>query len=72
MRRTYTLLSPILGFREEIGCVVRIPAGAVLDCAVTGDGSGIGVAIWDGDRILVFNEDIVKKGIRVEGAGAIG
>jgi hypothetical protein len=72
VRRTYTLILPIFAFREEIGRVITIPAGAELDCMVIEDRKGIGVAFWEGDRILVFLEDIVKNGLRLERAGATG
>jgi hypothetical protein len=71
VRRTYALLVPIYGFREEIGCVVTIPAGAELDC-IGDNQNGIGVAFWNGDRIMVFREDVVKNGLQVERAGATG
>jgi hypothetical protein len=72
VRRTYTLILPIIAFREEIGRVITIPTGAELDCMDIDDQKGIGVAFWEGDRIVVFFEDILKSGLRVESAGATG
>ena len=72
VRRTYTLILPIIAFREEICRVIIIPTGAELDCTDIEDPKGIGVAFWEGDRIVVFFEDILKSGLRVESAGATG
>jgi hypothetical protein len=70
MRQTYTLILPIFAFREQSGRVITVPAGAELDCLAIEDRKGIGVAFWEGDRILVFFEDILKNGLRFESAGA--
>jgi len=66
VQRSYTLIRPVFGFREETGEVIKIPAGTALASLATGDRYGLGLVFWGGERIMVFHEDLVKNGLCVE------
>lgn len=72
MQRTYTLIRPVFGFREETGKVVKVPAGTALACLETGDRHGLALVFWDEERILMLHEDLVKNGLGGDSREASG
>ena len=68
MHRTYTLVQSIYGLREHVDRVVTIPAGAEVEYCVTEGQHGITLALWDGDPIRVFHEDVVYHGVWTDGS----
>ena len=69
---TYSLLEPVFAFRENSRDVVRLPAGALITLMLDRGRTGICAASWEGNRIMVFCQDVEDHGVRTEASGAIG
>ena len=68
--RTYSLIRPVFGFREDTGETISIPTGELITLMMNYDRLGITTAVCGGNRIMVFRGDVVDNGLQVESSGS--
>jgi len=66
--RTYTLLRPVFAYVRETEEVLQLPPDALV--TLVGRRLGIGAAVWRGEYVLVFAEDVEENGVIVGGGYA--
>jgi hypothetical protein len=66
MSRLYSLLRPVVAFREDTNAVVKIPAGALVELMThLAEPVGVCSASWNGSSVMVFGEDVDSNGVSV-------
>ena len=68
MLRTYTLLRPVFAYVQETRRVIELPPDALI--TLLGHRLGIGAAVWRGEYVLVFAQDVEDNGVIASGGYA--
>jgi hypothetical protein len=66
MSRLYSLLRPVVAFREDTNAVIKIPSGALVELMThLAEPVGVCKARWNGRSVMVFSEDVDRNGVSV-------
>jgi len=64
--RTYTLLRPVFAYVQETRHVVQLPPDELI--TLVGHRLGIGAAVWRGEYVWVFAQDVKENSV-IAGGG---